>query len=73
MGYTVFVRLPCDTVFNFCECCCAARNSGGRNFVGFHERRRNRAEMTVTTNFSMMRPCFTGYPFQGKMFINSFP
>ncbi|KAF7411397.1 hypothetical protein HZH66_000293 [Vespula vulgaris] len=21
-------------------------------------------EMTVTTNFSMMRPCFTGYPFQ---------
>lgn len=22
--------------------------------------------MTVTTNFSMMRPCFTGYPFQGK-------
>lgn len=27
---------------------------------------RERAEMTVTTNFSMMRPCFTGYPFQGK-------
>lgn len=27
------------------------------------------AEMTVTTNFSMMRPCFTGYSFQGVLSV----
>lgn len=26
--------------------------------------------MTVTTNFGTMRPCFNGYPFQGKWVSN---